>query len=60
MVLRRGSFFILLSKSEQSNFWFTNAKRIKVDVEGWAEEGREDRDILSRKSNPLGRGSICF
>jgi hypothetical protein len=38
-----------------------NAKLIKVDVEVWAEEECEDRDILSR-INPisLGRGSTWF
>ena len=37
--------------------YFIDSKRIKVDVEGWAGEGREDRDILSRiRSIPLGVG----
>jgi len=34
-----------------------NAKRIKVGVEGWAEEGREGGDILSR-INPILLGGV--
>jgi len=35
-------------------FW-KGAKRFKVDVEGWAEERREGRDILARiNPTPLG------